>query len=89
MEFLILAAIIGGFLGLLGWSLTRPGGRTFSGGPGAGATGAVYDLLNEDKRNAVEIIVEGRAEYRDPETADDQPPDGDDHIKKTRSSADE
>ena len=42
-------------------------------GPGAGATGAVYDMLNEDKRKALEIIVEGRAEYRDPEHADDIP----------------
>ena len=42
-------------------------------GPGAGATGAVYDMLNEDKRKAIEIIVEGRAEYTDPETADDVP----------------
>ena len=48
-------------------------GRTFRGGTGAGATGAVYDLLNEDKRKAIEIILEERAEYRDPETADDTP----------------
>ena len=39
-------------------------------GPGPGATGAVYDLLNEDKRKAVEIIVEERAEARDPEDKD-------------------
>jgi hypothetical protein len=42
-------------------------------GPGPGAAGAVYDMLNEDKRKAIEIIVEGRAEYADPETADDIP----------------
>ena len=47
-------------------------GRTFDVGPGA--AGAVYDMLNEDKRKAIEIIVEGRAEHRDPETADDVPP---------------
>ena len=57
-------------------ALGKPGsGRTFSGGPGAGATGTIYDMLNEDKRKAIEIIVEGRAEHRDPETADDIPPD--------------
>ena len=28
---------------------------------GAGATGAIYDLLHEDKRKAVEIVVEERA----------------------------
>jgi hypothetical protein len=47
-------------------------GRTFGVGPGA--AGTIYDMLNEDKRKAIEIVVEGRAEYRDPETADDLPP---------------
>jgi hypothetical protein len=37
---------------------------------GAGAAGAVYDMLNEDRRNAIEIIVEERAAYRDPEDRD-------------------
>jgi hypothetical protein len=37
---------------------------------GAGAAGTVYELLNEDKRKAIEIIVEGRAEERDAETVD-------------------
>ena len=37
--------------------------------------GTVYDMLNEDKRNAVEIIVEGRAEARDPEDKDGNLPD--------------
>ena len=47
-----------------------------SGGPGSAAAGAVYDLLQEDKRNALEIIVEERAGARDPEHADDQPEPG-------------
>ena len=47
-------------------------GRTFGAGPGA--AGTIYDMLNEDKRKAIEIIVEGRAAHRDPETADDLPP---------------
>ena len=51
----------------------RRGGR---GGPGAGAYGAVYDLLNEDKRNAIEIIVEDKAGYRDPEDAEGKPKAG-------------
>ena len=42
---------------------------------GAGAAGTVYDLLNQDKRNAIEIIVEERAEARDPEDADGNLPD--------------
>ena len=43
--------------------------------PGAGAYGAVYDLLNQDKRNAIELIVEEKAEARDPEDADGNLPD--------------
>jgi hypothetical protein len=44
--------------------------------PRAAASGAIYDLLNQDKRNALELIVEERAEARDPETADDKPATG-------------
>jgi hypothetical protein len=42
---------------------------------GSGAAGTVYDMLNEDKRNALEIVVEGRAEARDPEHADGNLPE--------------
>jgi hypothetical protein len=45
------------------------------GGVGAGAAGIVYDLLNEDKRKAVAIIVEHRAEAQDPEDRDGNLPD--------------
>lgn len=45
------------------------------GGVGTGAAGMVYDLLNEDKRNAVEIIVEERAAARDPEDKDGNLPE--------------
>ena len=44
-------------------------------GPGSAAAGAVYDMLNEDQRHALEIIVEQRAEARDPEDADGNLPD--------------
>jgi hypothetical protein len=74
MDFLIVGAGIAAVLMLMVWSISRPGGRRVSRGPGPGAAGAVYDLLNEDKRKAIEIILEERAEYRDPETADDTPP---------------
>jgi hypothetical protein len=37
--------------------------------------GTVYDWLNEEKRNAVEIIVEDRAAARDPEHRDGNLPD--------------
>jgi hypothetical protein len=46
-----------------------------TGGIGSGAAGIVYDMLNEDKRHAIEIIVEERAEARDPEDKDGNLPD--------------
>ena len=45
------------------------------GGVGSAAAGIVYDYLNEDKRRAVEIIVEQRAEATDPEDRDGNLPD--------------
>jgi hypothetical protein len=38
---------------------------------GAAAVGSVYEMLNEEKRNAVEIIIEEKSGQRDPEHADD------------------
>jgi hypothetical protein len=37
--------------------------------------GTVYAWLNEDKRKAIEIIVEERAEARDPEDKEGNLPD--------------
>jgi len=45
------------------------------GGISSGAAGMVYDWLNEEKRNAVEIIVEERAAAHDPEDRDGNLPD--------------
>ena len=73
MEFAVVAVVIVGLILLVVGVASRPGKRRASRGPGAGAAGAVYDMLNEDKRRAIEIIVEGRAEATDPETADDIP----------------
>jgi hypothetical protein len=42
---------------------------------GPGAAGAIYDLLNEEQRHAVEIIVEQRAAERRPEYPDGNLPD--------------
>ena len=42
---------------------------------GSAAAGSVYDMLNADKRNAVEIVVEERAGARDPEDRDGNLPD--------------
>ena len=52
----------------------RKRGR-ISASPGPGAAGAIYDMLNEDKRRAIEIIVEQKAEETDPETADGNLPE--------------
>ena len=49
----------------------KRGGRRPTVSVGPAAAGAIYDLLNTDKRNAIELIVEEKAEARDPETADD------------------
>ena len=38
--------------------------------------GAVYGILQEDKRKAIEIVVEGRAAETDPEHADGAPKAG-------------
>jgi hypothetical protein len=51
------------------------GRRTRRFRPGPGTIGTVYDWLNEDKRNAVELIVEQRAEARDSEDKDGNLPD--------------
>ena len=42
---------------------------------GPGTAGTIYDWLNADKRNAIEIIDEERAEARDPEDAEGNLPD--------------
>ena len=45
--------------------------KTRRGHVGSAAAGTVYDMLNEEKRNAVEIIVEDKAAERDEEHTDD------------------
>jgi hypothetical protein len=66
----VLLAVVGGFIAIVSGK-----GSTGYGGPGPGASGAVYDLLNQDKRNAIELIVEEKAGARDPEDADGNLPD--------------
>ena len=73
MEFLVVLAVIVLVVGLGLWSVMSGGGQRNRRGPGAGAAGAMYELLNEDKRKAIEIIVENRAAERDHEHADDEP----------------
>ena len=38
--------------------------------PGAAAAGMMYEMLADERRAAIEIIVEEKAEYRDPENRD-------------------
>ena len=64
-----LAVVVGGVL----LFAVRRGGRVSR--PGPGTVGTVYDWLNEDKRKAVEIIVEQRAEARDAEDKDGNLPE--------------
>ncbi len=61
------------FLLIVAFRKTRAQRRR--GGVGSAAAGIVYDWLNEDKRNAVEIVVEERAAARDPEDRDGNLPD--------------
>ena len=57
-------------------------GRRVRSGPGPGAAGAVFDMMHEEKRRAIEIIAEGRAEATDPEHADGTPEAGVDRPKR-------
>jgi hypothetical protein len=59
----ILILWVGLIVALL-WRLKRRRGHI-----GAGAAGAVYDMLNEDKRKAIELIAEEKTGERDPERA--------------------
>ena len=64
---------------LIWWRTTGRGDQSAAGrrvgGVGSAAAGAFYDLLNEDKRKAIEVIVEERSGERDPEDRDGNLPD--------------
>jgi hypothetical protein len=66
-------------VGILLWRQRRRRGRL-----GAGAGGSVYGMLNEDRQNALEIIVEGRAATRDPEDRDGNLPDLEAPMRRKR-----
>jgi hypothetical protein len=42
---------------------------------GSASAGTVYDWLNQDKRKAIEIVVDGQAERQDGEHAEGNLPD--------------
>ena len=58
------------FLAVIALAVNAWRRRRLRGSLGPGAAGAVYDLLNADRRAALEVIVEERASYRDPEDRD-------------------
>ena len=61
-------------LGVIVFAIVMAGRkREYKSRPGAAAVGSVYGFLNEDKRKAIELIVEEKAGITDPETADDKP----------------
>jgi len=68
---LLVVALVGAIVGSRGGN--RHGRRPS--GPGPAAAGAFYELLDHEKRNAIEIVVEERAGARDPETADGNLPE--------------
>jgi hypothetical protein len=70
----ILAGV--GCLALFAVAAWRLYTRRSRGGLGAGAAGAYYDMLSNDRRAAIEVIVEERAERQDPETKDGKPETG-------------
>jgi hypothetical protein len=59
--------------GSRGWIRYRRSQRRFTlrGHVGPGAGGAIYDMLNQDRRQALEVIAEERAGARDPEDRDE------------------
>ena len=77
---LILAAMVPALLIFAAYRVFTRGRRPKkpqrrSGGVGTAAVGTIYDMLNEDKRRAIEIIAEQKAEETDTETADGNLPE--------------
>lgn len=66
-------------IGLFGFAVYRI--RTRRSHIGSAAAGTIYDIVQEEKRKAIEIVVANKAEARDFEHADD---DGDPESKGRR-----
>jgi hypothetical protein len=60
-------------IGLAGVALYRV--RTRRAHIGAAGAGTIYDIVHEEKRKAIEIVVADKAAARDFEHADDDPDD--------------
>jgi hypothetical protein len=68
----LIAMIMIVFVAIRMWRRRRSGSPPLV---GPGAAGATYAFLNEDKRAALEIVIEERAAYKDPEDRDGNLPD--------------
>lgn len=66
----VVISLVWGAAGVLFLVIAVASMRVRRQGPGAGAAGTTFELLSQDKRRAIELIVEERAEARDAETAD-------------------
>ena len=76
MNSALIAPLVVGALWLAAFVLIMRRLRQRRGKIGPAAVGSVYDMLHEDKRKAIELIVEERAEETDPERAmGDKDPD--------------
>jgi hypothetical protein len=75
-----LIALLMIWLAVGAWRLRR---RRIAIGPAA--AGMMHELLNEDRRAAVEIVLEERAAERDPEDRDGNLPDLEDPTRPRKS----
>jgi hypothetical protein len=74
-------AIYGLVIAIAVWKVFTRRGRAAI---GAGAAGAFYDMLSQDRREAVHVVAEKKAEKQDPEDRDGNLPDlscGRDHVR--------
>jgi hypothetical protein len=70
LYFSIVIAILLLMLVIRVWQRRRAGSTI-----GPGAAGSFYEMLDKDKRSALEVIVEERTGYTDPEDRDGNLPD--------------
>ena len=70
VEAIVWIAALAGLIGVFSLFMSK-GSPRHRPSVGSAAMGTVYDMLNEDKRKAVEIVVADKAAAHDLEHADD------------------